>query len=173
MDQGMHASFQMDWVFFHTPESLGRFFQNGPFWKPEVHDWVVVSFFLIFFPTWGNDPIWLIFFKRVLKPPTRWWCLLSFYIRYIYINNKIWGCYLYILPGFAIPRNSWSKEWHLVVEPFELLQSVIVTSQWSSDARNVCEETQRSERSQGGESDTPWKTLKWQWKNQEFQAHLL
>ena len=27
--------------------------------------------FFIFTPTWGNDPIWLIFFKWVVQPPTR------------------------------------------------------------------------------------------------------
>ena len=27
--------------------------------------------FFIFIPTWGNDPIWLIFFQRVVQPPTR------------------------------------------------------------------------------------------------------
>ena len=28
--------------------------------------------FFIFTPTWGNDPIWLIYFSNGLKPPTRY-----------------------------------------------------------------------------------------------------
>ena len=40
MNQGMHASFQMDWVFFHTPESLGGFFTaaHSGSRRLEIHD---------------------------------------------------------------------------------------------------------------------------------------
>ena len=35
--------------------------------------WVEVWNIFIFIPIWGNDPIWLIFFRWVVQPPTRWW----------------------------------------------------------------------------------------------------
>ena len=56
--------------------------------------WVVVSTIFVFTPTWGNDPIWLVFLNG-LKPPTshidivmyfqattnqRWFCLSIFYV---------------------------------------------------------------------------------------------
>ena len=31
--------------------------------------------FFIFTPTWGDDPIWLIYFSKGLKPPTSFFCL--------------------------------------------------------------------------------------------------
>ena len=38
------------------------------FFKQEhLSDWVVDSNMFIFTPTWGNDPIWRKFFKRVVE----------------------------------------------------------------------------------------------------------
>ena len=58
--------------------------------------------FFIFIPTWGNDPIWLIFFSNGLKPPTS--------ILFIYVQFDIQtlerlrgvllpGCQKYYMPG--------------------------------------------------------------------------
>ncbi len=37
---------------------------------PQLSRWWFRTLF-IFTPTWGNDPIWLIFFKLVVQPPIR------------------------------------------------------------------------------------------------------
>ena len=49
-------------------------------WSKYYSRWWFQRFF-IFIPTWGNDPIWLIFFKG-LKPPTRF-IVKGFYILHL------------------------------------------------------------------------------------------
>ena len=71
--------------------------------------WVVVSIFFMFMPIWGNDPIWLIFFRWVeTVPSTSCW----------YLYHNVFCCAPYwsysniilfsILP--SITANMWSIE---------------------------------------------------------------
>ena len=46
------------------------------------------KYFLMFIPTWGNDPIWLIFFRWVVQPTTRELLLPAIWLKPIDFFNK-------------------------------------------------------------------------------------
>ncbi len=61
--------------------------------------------FFIFTPIWGNDPIWLIFFKWVVQPPTRKRMASIFLPRYI-VSPQVSGTFPFKNP----PRNPVAKK---------------------------------------------------------------
>ena len=66
---GIHSSNFLCWVYFsHWILPVIAML----YWKGFAKClWVVVSNIFMFIPTWGDEPISLIFFKRVVQPPTR------------------------------------------------------------------------------------------------------
>ena len=60
-----HSGAELSWVFHHQPSLVFFLFFQQKLSRVRRCIWVVVSNMFYFHPYWGNDPIWLIFFKGV------------------------------------------------------------------------------------------------------------